>query len=564
MTPSVERTSAYDPKFYGTTIPNLRASLVPISILASPKFLWRKFPAIFFHKLLYGLLKYDYGEPIVHRDPFFHKEIDRAWIVDLDELVERWADITKHDISTERHRRSKAMLYYEALRKMDLLFLERQEDGRYMVRFPELTEWLVQKQWELLANKTLDGDDLAKLNRLHWFGNGCSWDLIMPNRKRLKVYVGGSIRRKKSVAVCSRTWANYANRIATCNCRAILGGACDYHVWSERPKKRRAIRKQRETLDLGKFFPAHVKQRKEAMKERLRVEIEESAPTFRTWPIANSTGARFFGHSVATEKRRMHWRDTINIVPQAIVMGGNVTFKEIPKLKAIRKRHGAQPLRFHPVPGNHGLFQPQLDCPNLIEFKKKFHNWALYPDIPAELVCRPESDGSVPKECLEITIPQVTEHASPHGKTSWGRTEFKVLSASTVKLAYLGDEGSPQMQEEMEAAGLKPWEGPWRKKKRVPVRGCHHKDRTKVRKQMQADGTWTGMLPMELLTETQADLDRKVSPQTLYRREIREQKKARDEEESRYNSIFSDRIDNGPHRGYKLSRDIRSRSSSSP
>ncbi len=559
-----ERTSAYDPEFYGTTIPNLRSSLLVVSLLASPRFLARKFPALFFHKLLYALLSKDHGEPIVNRDPVTYAEIDRAWYVDLDELVDRWADITKHDIATERHRKAKALSYYEALRAMDLLYLERQPDGRYLVHFPELTQWLAEKQWVLVSEGIMSFEDLAKLNRLHWFGNGCSWDLIMPHKTRIKVYVGGSIRRKKSVKVDSRTWANYANRIATVNCHAILCGACDYHVQSERPQRRKAIRKIRETLDLGKVFPAQVKKRKEAMKDKLREEIEASAPTFRTWPISNTTAARFFGHSRRTEQRRMHWRDTINIIPQALVMGEPVTYKEIPALRAIRERYGAQPFRFYPVPGSPGKFQPQLDCPNLIEFKKKYQNWALYPDIPPELYCRPDRDGSIPRECMEMVIPQVTEHASKHGVTSWGRADFKVLSASTVKLSYLGDEGSPEMQEELKAAGLKPWEGPWRKKKRVPTRGCHHKDRTRYRQQQQAAGTWNGTLPMDLLVETEADKARKVSPQTLYRREVRERQKAREEELSRYKSPFEARIDSAPHRGYKLSRYIGSRSNSSP
>jgi len=542
-----ELTSCYDPKFYGKTIANIRASLLPVSILASPKYLRRKFPAILFHKLLYGLFEFDHGEPIIHGDPFMGHEVDRAWIVDIDELVWRWADITKHRIAAERHRKAKALAYFEALRTMGLLYLEKQEGSQYMVRFPELVQWEAQKQWELLGDGVIHPDDRGKLNKLHWFGNGCSWDLILPNRKRIQVYVKGSIRRKKTVQVCPRTWANYANRIVTCNCRAILGGACDYHVWSERPKRRKAIRKRRQTINTMEVFPYYKEKRKEAMKEELREEIAGSAPTFRTWPICNAVGARFNGHSLTTEKRRMHWRDTINIIPQALVVGAPVTRKEIPAIKAIRKRYNAQPYRFYPVPGRLGFYQPQLDCENQIEYKKKHHNWALYPDIPPELFCRVESKGPMPKECLEMTIPQVTEHWSPHAD-KFGRRTHQVLSASTVRLAYLGDEGSPQMQEELKAAGLKIWQGPWRKKKRVAVRGCHHKDRTKAKKQKQADGTWNGTFPMDLVAETQADKDRKVAPQTLYRRKIRERQKARKAEVFRYKSAFERRIDNGPHR----------------
>jgi hypothetical protein len=511
-----ELTHPYDPKFYGTQIPNIRNSLLQVASLASPG-LRRQFPAAVFHKMLYGLLKFDHGEPTIHKDPFSRQETHRTWTVDLDELVQRWAHITRHSDTTWRNCRGKALAYYEALRALDLLLLEEREDGRYEVGFPELVQWQAQKQWELITSGALLPEDLAKLNRQHYFGNGCSWDLIFPYKKRLKILEGGATRRKRSVKVCARTWANYFNRIVTLNSRGILGGGCDYHVQSERPQKRKAIRHQRKALKAP--LMSEVRRAKEDMKELVREQIEASDPTFRSWPPANATTARYHGHSLATEKRRLHMRDTVNVIRQALVMGAPVPGKVVGKLKAIRGRYGAQPLRFVPVRGRPGWYQPQKDEPSRVEFKKKYQNWALYPDIPAELKCLPEREGPIPPECLEMTIAQVTEHDSPHTKT-----RHKVLAPSTIRLAYLGDEGSSQMQEEMKAAGLNTYQGPWRKKKRVPARGCHHKDRTALKKKMMAEGTWRGTFPMDVLAETQADINRRVSPETLYRRNLRELK----------------------------------------
>lgn len=562
-------TNPFDPRFYGTTIPNLRAGFLYVSGRARPRELKRKFHPGFFVKILYDLLRYDHGEPDIERDEWGN-ETHRTWTLTVEELAQRWADITKHRITTYRHRVAKAFDYLWHLGRMDLLHLEAIEgaEERYRVRFPDLVQWTGQKQQELINDGTLKRSDRKKLNRLHWFGNGCSWDWLLPNRHRIKIYVKGSLRSLKSVPACARTYATQTYKIATQHVRAILGGACDYHVQSERPARRRALRQKRKTIKY--LYPAQKTKAIAAMKEEIRQAIEETAPTFRTWPISNATGAEFQGHSPSTEKRRLHSRDIINIVPQALVMGPPVTGREIRQIVMIRERYGAQPFRFIPVPGQRGWYQPQLDVPNRIEYKRQFQNWALYPNIPAELYCRPDQNEKTPMECMELTVPQVTTHYSRYGREN-GKSDFLVLAPSLVRLAYLGDEGSPEMQAELEKAGLKMWKGPFRKKKRVAVRGCHHKDRTRKKKQMQEAGTWKGTLPMEVMVPTQNDINRREAPQTIYRRELRERAAASKAEIKRVGSLYLNdfvgmrgRIDNGPHRGYKLSTPYRSRSNSPP
>jgi hypothetical protein len=544
-----ELTSIFDPKFSSTTVPNLRASSLALTHRARPDELRRKFPPGLFHPLLHDVLKFDHGEATVHRDSVTGAEVYRYWTISQEELVWRWTDITKHRISTERHCRTKALAYYEAMSTMGLLFLEKQEDGRYQVQFPDMTQWMAQAMWELEAEGRLIERDLVKLNRLHWFGNGISWDMLLPNKRRVRIHDRGLILKIRSVAVCARTWANHANRIVTLVTDGILNGACDYHPYSERPKIRKSIRDDRRGLRDPSI--SQIEKAKEELKGEALDKAEQGEPTFRSWTCCVAEMARFNGHSVTTHKRRRslgsEW--LINIERQALVVGEEVDYKVMARLRDVRERWGAQPYRFYPT--RPGYWQPQLDVPSRIRWKKKYLNWPMYHAIPPELYCRPEGrkDGTPPKECVEILVPMVTQHKAQY-RAQFGKTQYVVLSPSVVRLAYLGDEGSPEMQRELKRAGLKTWKGPFRRKIRVAARGTHHKDRTKFKKKAQADGTWRGVFPMDLLDVTEADKNRRVHPRTLKNRRYKEEDYYYDEAtRASLRSYFQGRIANGPHRG---------------
>lgn len=517
---NAEWTSVFNPKFSATTVPNIRASMLALSHRARPAELRRKFSPGIFHCLLHDVLKFDHGEATVYRDEVSRTEVYRYWTVSLEELVWRWANITKH--KRNGHNRERALAYYQAMSVMGLLFLEEQEDGSYQVQFPDVTQWIAQTIWELEAHGKLINPDLVKLNRLHWFGNGMSWDLLLPNKRRVRIHDQGLILRIRSIAVCARTWANHANRIVSLISDGILNGACDYHAQSERPKIRKGIRNQRKGMRNPTF--TEVEKAKEEMKAEVRELAEQGEPTFRSWPCCVEEMARFNGHSVTTHKRRRslgsEW--LINIERQALVVGKAVDYKVMAKLKDIRKRWGAQPFRFIPVPGQPGRWQPQLDVPSIIRWKKKYLNWPMYHAVPTELYCRPEEnkDRKPPKECIEILAPLVTKHKAPY-RAQLGKTEYVVLSPSVMRLAYLGDEGSPEMQKELKRAGLKTWDGPFRRKIRVAARGTHHKERTRFKKKAQAEGTWRGVFPLDLLDLTETDKARRVHPKTWKARDNR-------------------------------------------
>lgn len=506
-------TDPFDSIFAATIVSVIRASFLALTNIACPRELRRKFPVGLFHRLLYDLMCFDHGRAIVLRDPDTREEIYRYWTVTEHELIQRWSAITLNRINTTRHARAKAMAYYQAMSTMGLLFLEKQSDNLYQIQFPNMTQWMAQTLWELEGVGVLIDADLTKLNRLHWFGNGVSWDLLLPRKRKIHIHDNGCIQKVRSVPVCPKTWANFARQIVVNITNAILAGACDYHAMSKRPAKRKRIRQQRETLK----NPSRddIEDAKKEMKEQIRKQAEAGEPTFRSWVPSVAEMARFHRHSVTTEKRHRslgaEW--LITIERQALVVGDAVDGIVVRKLKAIRAKWGAQPLRFIPVPGRPGKWQPQLDVPSRIRWKKQQLNWPMYHDIPAELFCRPERKGPLPKECMEILAPRVTTHDSPYGKGS-----AKVLSPSVIRLAYLGDEGSPQMQEEMRRAGLRMWDGPFRRKIRVAARGTHHKDRTRIIRERKADGTWDGTLPLDVLDLTEADKRRRVHPQTLYRR----------------------------------------------
>lgn len=494
----------------------------------------RRFPPGLFTPLAENLFEHQLGPPTRgYADDLARGERPdwTSWTMDCGQLLDATVSLLKLSATRRTDRRRKAATYLDWLSELWLIELIDPErpnrrvklaEGypeRVEIRFTDRVQWMVQKQHELFVN---DEGQLTKdkgllrlkrwLMRAHYFVNARPWARLLPNRRRVPINEGGALTQRPTRAVDARLWAHYARRILAEHLVAFINGGCDYHPKSKRPAQARAVRRKRTLIS------THWRDDPEADKAAIKAEVEELVeditPQRESYRVGSKGRAELLGQSRMTHLRACSHRHITNHTAQASLICKPVPASLIGPIRRMRADAGLPPPRFRPA-GN-GLYIVEQDEANYITFKSGHSNWEMR-DRPLELqdmMGDPIERDRDPKRCQTHRRVRITEHpCKPLPSETIARKA--VIAASIVTVVHRPEPRPLRKLLKKHGVALP---GTWRRRRKVPARGSHHKDRTIERRRLGPG------VPLPFFCGapvTKGDLERRHNHRTLEARRRR-------------------------------------------
>jgi hypothetical protein len=442
---------------------------------------------------------------------YLEKERRCTFTVAPKTLVDWASHLFHYRIADPKIRRKKVKTYLRLLACIHMDLIQIQFDKAWTITFPE-DDWVRWQadHFEASVRKELTEEQIRRYSILNNHVNNQELGNFFPHHLKLLHLPDGKLnptdpmlrikhplpddaeeteddirRFEKKRLVGAKRQATYSREITNEHFRAILGGACEYHPLSGKPRAKRSLRTAAQVVDkyererniLSYRVPRDIEEDKARVKAEYQERLANLQPTRDTWAVSNATAAGMMGHSLATQKRRMAHGHIVNTISQHLKLG-EVSGDNVPGLRDHLNEIG-YPCRFVPLrdkSGNPtGKFEVQRDRPSRFAYKKGHKNWTIDQVPPCLWTNR---EGALPrkpnsKEGTRQAV-VVTEH-----ERDWNNYDATrvLLRPNVVTLEHLPEQLDNEAEQELlRDLGLRRHsQSKWVRRARNARRGSHQK-----------------------------------------------------------------------------------------